>query len=47
MKVRMDVILEFEDGIDDEKLEDAVATIYDAMWDNAIDLDIINEEKMY
>lgn len=47
MKVRMDVILEFEDGIDDEKLEDRIATIYDTMWDNAIDLDIINEEKMY
>lgn len=47
MKVRMDVILEFEDGIDDEKLEDRIATIYDSMWDNATDLDIINEEKMY
>ena len=47
MKVKMDVILEFEDEIDDEKLEDKIATIYDSMWDKATDLDIINEEKMY
>lgn len=42
MKVRLDVILEFEDELDE--YDDLMAEVYSDMFDVAIDVNVIKEE---
>ncbi len=44
MKVRFDVILEFEDGIDKDEYDNLMVEIYNDMFNVAIDVDVINEK---
>lgn len=44
MKVRIDVILEFDGDISKEEYKDVMADIYNEMWEHATDVDVINEE---
>lgn len=46
MKVRIDVILEFGEGISEKEYKDAMADIYNEMWEHATDVDVINEEEI-
>lgn len=46
MKVRINVILEFSDETTQEEYEEAMTNIYDKMWDNCIDVDVLGEEEV-
>lgn len=46
MKVRINVILEFDGDISKEEYKNAMADIYNEMWEHATDVDVINEEEI-
>lgn len=44
MKVRLDVILEFDDCVNGNEVSEKMTDIYDGLFNVAIDVDTINEE---
>lgn len=44
MRVRLDVILEFDDCVNENEISEKMTDIYDDLFDVAIDVDVINEE---
>lgn len=45
MKIRIDVVLEFENGTTKDEVDEAMVEIYNKMWDHCTDVNIINEEE--
>lgn len=46
MKVRIDVILEFNGETTEKEYKEAMANIYDEMWNYATDVDVLSEEEI-
>ena len=46
MKVRLDLELEFDDGVSSRELLESMGEIYQAIGNNVIDYDVIREEEV-
>lgn len=46
MKVRIDVILEFDGETTEEEYKEAMMDIYNEMWNHATDVDVLSEEEV-
>lgn len=46
MQVRLDTVLTFDDKISSEEIQSAMIEIVNAMWDNAVDVDIISQDEI-
>ena len=46
MEVRLDLMLEFDDGISRKELLESMGEIYQAIGNNVIDYDVLKEEEV-
>ena len=46
MKVRLDLELEFDDGISSRELLESIGEIYQTVGENVIDYNVIREEEV-
>lgn len=46
MKIRLNVVLEFDDATQEEAQE-LIGEIIEDMWEYATDVDLINQEEIY
>lgn len=46
MKIRLDVVLEF-DNATPEEVQENMSELIDEMWNYATDVDVINQEEVY
>lgn len=46
MQIRLDTVLTFDDETSSEEIQNAMIEIVNAMWDNAVDVDIISQDEI-
>lgn len=46
MQIRLDTILTFDDETSSEEIQNAMTEIVNAMWDNAVDVNIISQDEI-
>lgn len=46
MQIRLDTLLTFDNETTQEEIQNAMIEIVNAMWDNAVDVDIIHQDKV-
>lgn len=46
MKIRLDVVLEFDDATEKE-VQENISEIIDEMWGYATDVNVINQEEVF
>lgn len=46
MQIRLDTVLTFDNETSSEEIQNAMIEIVNAMWDNAVDVDIISQDEI-
>lgn len=46
MQIRLDTLLTFDNETTQEEIQNAMIEIVNAMWDNAVDVDIIHQDEV-
>lgn len=46
MQIRLDTLLTFDNETTQEEIQNAMIEIVNTMWDNAVDVDIIHQDKV-
>lgn len=46
MQIRLDTLLTFGNETTQEEIQNAMIEIVNAMWDNAVDVDIIHQDEV-
>lgn len=46
MQIRLDTLLTFDNETTQEEIQNAMIEIVNAMWDNAVDVDIIHQDEI-